>query len=61
MRYSSATLNRWYHSNEFSFIVDSSAAVVSGSSDEPSQDPLAGVLPPGVDLGPFDLVEGRLE
>lgn len=42
-------------------IVNSSAAVVSGSSDESNQDPLAGVLPPGVDLGPFDPVEGKLE
>lgn len=62
--YSTVALNKWYNSSEFSFSVDSSASVasgVSGSSDDLSQDPLAEALPPGVDLGPFDLVEGRLE
>lgn len=64
LHYSIVALNKWYNSSELSFIVDSSATVasgVSGSSDDSSQDPLAEALPPGVDLGPFDLAEGRLE
>ena len=61
LRYSRARLNRWYTSNEFSFMVDSSAAVVGGSSEETNQDPLDGVLPPGVELGPFDPVKGNLK
>ncbi len=61
LRYSRARLNRWYTSNEFSFMVDSSATVVGGSSEETNQDPLDRVLPPGVELGPFDPVKGNLK